>query len=139
MSERATLNVFPITEDRLRFEAGFPRGIAVMESGKEAQAPNPVQHLLTSVAACMAVDVVNILRKKRIVVTGYTIDMDGERAPTPPQRFTSLTFTHRLRGQGLSLEAVEHALQLSSDTYCSVKHTLRPDVAIHNHIEITEG
>ncbi|MFM7231826.1 MAG: OsmC family protein [bacterium] len=139
MSERATLNVLPLTEHRLRFEAGFPRGTAVMESGKEAQAPNPVQHLMTAVAACMAVDVVTILRKKRLVVTGYTIDMQGERAPTPPQYFTSLTFTHHVRGQGIPREAVEQAIQLSSDTYCSVKHTLRPDVAIHNHIEITEG
>lgn len=139
MSEQATLKLATVEGDGLRFEAEFPRGTIVMESGATATHPNPVQFLMTSLAACMGVDVVGILRKKRLKLTSYAIEMKGERAETPPRRYTRITLTHRIVGQAIPRKAVEDAIQLSTDTYCSVHHTLRPDLPVDNVIEITEG
>mgnify|MGYP003341930463 CR=1 FL=1 len=139
MSEQATLKLATVEGDGLRFEAEFPRGTIVMESGATATHPNPVQFLMTSLAACMGIDVIGILRKKRLKVTSYAIDMHGERAEHPPRRYTRITLTHRLVGQGIPRKAVEDAIRLSTDTYCSVHHTLRPDLPVDNLIEISEG
>lgn len=139
MAEQATLNLATVEGDGLRFEATFPRGTIVMESGATATHPNPVQHLMTALAACMGIDVIGILRKKRLRITSYAIDMVGERAATPPQRYTRITLTHRITGTAIPRKAVEDAIQLSTDTYCSVHHTLRPDLPVDNIIEITEG
>ena len=110
-----------------------------MDSGATATHANPVQHLMTALAACMGIDVIGILRKKRLHVTSYAIDMVGERAATPPRRYTRITLTHRITGTAIPRKAVEDAIQLSTDTYCSVHHTLRPDLPVDNVIEITEG
>jgi putative redox protein len=139
MSEQATLKLATVEGDGLRFEAEFPRGTIVMDSGAHSTHPNPVQHLMTSLAACMGIDVIGILRKKRLKVTSYAIDMSGERAETPPRRYTRITLTHRITGRAIPRKAVEDAIQLSTDTYCSVHHTLRPDLPVDNVIEITEG
>ncbi len=139
MSEQATLKLATVEGDGLRFEADFPRGTIVMESGAHATHPNPVQHLMTALAACMGIDVIGILRKKRLHVTSYEIDMAGERAETPPRRYTRITLTHRISGTAIPRKAVEDAIRLSTDTYCSVHHSLRPDLPVDNVITITEG
>ena len=96
MSEQATLKLATVEGDGLRFEAEFPRGTIVMESGATATHPNPVQFLMTSLAACMGIDVIGILRKKRLKVTSYAIEMHGERAENPPRRYTRITLTLQL-------------------------------------------
>ena len=123
----------------LRFEARFSSGVIVMDSGPEAVAPSPVCALLATVAACEAMDVIEILRKKRQVVTAYEVHMTGERASEPPRRYTSMSFVHRLTGRALSAVAVEESLRLTTEKYCSVYHTIRPDVPITNRYELIEA
>lgn len=139
MSEQATLKLETVEGDGLRFSAAFAHGTVVMDSGTQAIAANPVQHLLASLAACMGIDVIGILRKKRQQVHGYEIRMNGERAAEAPKRFTHITLTHVVTGTGLSRLAIEDAIRLSADKYCSVHHTLRPDLVVENLIEIVEG
>lgn len=139
MSEQATLKLDTVAGDGLRFSATFPRGTVVMDSGPDAIAANPVQHLLAALAACMGIDVIGILRKKRQQVHGYEIRMSGERAAEAPKRYTHITLTHVVTGAGLSKLAIEDAIRLSTDKYCSVHHTLRPDLVVENLIEMVEG
>jgi putative redox protein len=139
MSEQAILKLETVEGDGERFSAAFPRGTVVMDTGSAAVAANPAQLLLASLAGCMAMDVIGILRKKRQQVHGYEIRMSGERAAEPPKRYTHITLTHVVTGTKISRTAVEDAIRLSSDKYCSVHHTLRPDLVIENPIEIIEG
>ena len=122
----------------LHFDAQFPAGTIPMDSGPHCIAPNPVLHLLASLAACEAMDVIEILRKKRQKVTAYEVAMSGERAEEHPRRYTSIALVHRLTGTDLSRTAVEEALRLATEKYCSVYHTLRPDLPIANSIELFE-
>jgi putative redox protein len=100
---------------------------------------NPVQALLASVAACSAMDVVDILRKKRQVLTGYEVRVSGERAEQHPRRFLSIECVHRITGRSVQRQAAEEALRLSLEKYCSVSHCLRPDLPVRHVIEILEA
>lgn len=139
MSEQGTLTLQTVAGDGLRFEAEFPAGRIVMDSGAAPAAPNPVQHLLAALAACEGMDVISLLRKKRQQVTAYEIRMSGERASEHPRRFTAVTLVHRITGHGVQANAVEDSLRLTTEKYCSVYHTLRPDLAITSTYELIEG
>src|SRR5262249_12537277 len=120
-------------------EATIAGRTVVLDSSEGATDGNPVQALLASIAACSAMDVVDILRKKRQVITAYEVELSGERAAEHPRRFTSIEFLHRFTGRAIDRSAVEHALSLSLEKYCSVSHSLRPDLPIHHRIEIAEA
>lgn len=111
----------------------------MLDSGKDAAAANPVKMLMFAVGACTGMDVISILRKKRQVVTGYEIEVSGERRDEHPRAFTSLELVHKLRGRGLSRPAAEEAVRLSADKYCSVSATVAGTAKIVNRVEITEG
>jgi putative redox protein len=124
----------------LRFEARFASGArGLFDSGPGAVAPSPVESLLGALAACEAMDVIGILRKKRLHVTAYEVVMSGERAESPPKRFRSITLTHRVTGRAVPLAAVEEAVRLSEQKYCSVHHSLDPQMHIESRIEVLEG
>lgn len=97
----------------------------------------PTEALLMSFGGCMSIDVVSILKKQRVEITGFTMDMEAERNPEPPQYFTAVKFVLRLKGVGIDQAKVDRAVSLSLEKYCSVRHTLRPDLAvtIETHIE----
>lgn len=135
----ATLTLRTIEGEGLRFEAAFPGGTIVLDSGPDCTAPNPVQHLLASLAACEAMDVISLMRKKRQKVTAYEVEMTGERADEHPRRFLAITLVHRLTGRGLSKAAIEDSLRLTVEKYCSVYHCLRPDLPITSRYELIEG
>lgn len=108
--------------------------IAIDGSGETG--PSPMETLLLSVAGCMGIDVLMILEKGRVPVEELTVRVGGDRADDPPRRFTSLSLDYTIRGPGDEHEAkIQRAIDLSRDTYCSVLHTLRPDL----ELEITFG
>lgn len=132
------LKLLTVEGEGLRFEARIADRTIVLDSSHGATDANPVQALLASIAACSAMDVIDILRKKRQVVTAYEVHMAGERAQEHPRRFVSIEFVHHFRGRAIDRNAVEHALALSLEKYCSVSHSLRPDLPIRHVIEIAE-
>ncbi len=138
-ANEGTLTLTTVEGDGLRFEAEFPSGRIVLDSGATAAAPNPVQQLLAAVAACEAMDVISLMRKKRQRVTAYVVHMSGVRATEHPRRFTSMTLVHRLTGHGLEPAAIEDSLRLTTEKYCSVYHCIRPDLPITNRFELIEG
>jgi len=136
MSEHGTLHLRTVTGTGLRFEARFASHTLTLDSGPGATAPNPVQGLLASLAACQGMDVISILRKKRQDVTGYEIEIHAERAATHPRRVTSVEIVHRVSGRNVSEPAVAEAIRLSEEKYCSVHHSLDPRIPIRSRIEL---
>jgi len=101
---------------------------AYPESGGEDGGPTPLEAMLSGLAACSAMDVMTILNKQRQVVTKYRVEVDGERtAPEGeyPRPFTKLTVRHILEGENLNPTAVQRAVALSDEKYCTVIATLR--------------
>ena len=106
------------------------KGPVLLDSGSK-EGPSPTEALLMSLATCMAVDIQVILEKGRVPVEEIVIEVKGERAPEPPRRFMSLNLDVRVKGPAEGDEnKIERAVQLSRDTYCSVFHTLRPDMVV---------
>jgi putative redox protein len=115
------------------------RHAMVMETnGERASAATPIETLLTAVGACMASDVVDILRKKRESVTEYRIEVSGTRRQDSPRSFETIKLHHILTGEGLSETAVMQAIELSNSKYCGVAATLRPTATVTVTFEILE-
>lgn len=115
---------------------GLPQ---LMDSkGDRHAAPTPIELLLISVAACTAMDVESILKKKRQDVTYYNVEVTGTRAEEHPRRFLAFHINHIVHGRGVSEKAVADAVELSDTKYCSVAATVRPTAVITTSFEIVD-
>ena len=88
----------------------------------------PTESLLMSLGGCMAIDIVSILKKMRMDIRRFRIDIAGERNPDPPQYFKAVEMTLHLAGRNLDPRRIERAIALSREKYCSVYNSLRPDL-----------
>jgi len=120
----------------LRFAGHSGSFNLVIDSGPGAVAPNPVRLLMLSLGACVGMDVISILRKKRLTVTGYSIAVSGERRGEHPRSFTRLELVHRVRGRDVPAAAVEEALRLSATRYCTVSAQIGNSATITHRVEI---
>ncbi len=98
----------------------------------------PMEALLLSLAGCMGIDIVMILKKMRVQVAGFRMDLVGERNPTPPQYYKTIEMVLHLEGESLDPSKVERALSLSRATYCSVYNSLRKDLELKVRYELKE-
>lgn len=135
MDREARLELETVDGLGLKFGVRLDNGVAfTLDSGKDVQHPTPVELILAAVAACTAMDVIAILRKKRQAVVGYEVISRGARREEHPRVFTRIEVLHRLRGKDLSAVAIEEALRLSETKYCSVNAMLEKTVTIvHRH------
>ena len=122
------------------FIATTPSGHAqVLDvKGDRSAAAGPLELLLVSLGGCTGADVISILQKKREQVTGYRIEVHGERREEHPRSYSRIEVRHFVRGRGVSEKSVAQAVQLSSEKYCSVAATLRPTAEIVSTFQIEE-
>jgi putative redox protein len=125
-----------------RLEAKNEKGLAVKFDapkvyGGEETALSPMENVLASLAACSSFHVLTILRKKRQKVTGYSVEATAERREDPPPRvFTRIHLKYKVKGENINPEAVETAIKLSEEKYCSVGGMLKKAVDITSSFEI---
>ena len=131
---------------RLRY-AGNEAFVAESQSGHamvtsfahdKPTAPAPMEMLLIALGGCSGADVVGILEKKRQRVTGYSIEVRGERRAEHPRIYTEIEVVHSVRGHGIDPKAVQHAVELSETKYCSVSAMLGAAAKISMRFEITD-
>jgi len=126
-----------------RFEAKNEKGLlinfdAIAKYGGEETAPTPMETVLASLAGCTSFDVINILKKKRQNITSYSVETEAERRDEPPEVFTKIHINYIVKGRNISKEAVEKAIQLSNDKYCSVGAMLKKTAEITTSYEIIQ-
>jgi len=124
-----------------RFVAKNEKGLSVsfdapLPNGGEETALSPMENVLASLAACSSYHVVSILRKKRQDLSDYTVEMIADRRDEPPRVFTKIHLKYIIRGRNVSEEAVEAAIRLSEEKYCSVGGMLKDAVKITSSYEI---
>jgi putative redox protein len=102
------------------------------------QGPSPMEAVLMALCGCTSVDVVSILKKKRQPVTGLRVTATAEQAETAPRVFTKIKLTYAVSGK-LSRKAVEDAVALSKNTYCSVSKMLEKAAEINYEIVFVDG
>jgi putative redox protein len=126
MADKPPVTAELVWADHLRF--GVTSGpSALVIDADSADGPSPVQLAAFAVASCMAADLVSILQKGHHPITGLRATFTGERAPSPPRRFVRITLRFHVTG-AVPAEAVERAIALSRDTYCSVWQSMRQDI-----------
>jgi len=120
----------------LEFEGGPTGGVRVRLDGNSQSAISPVQAMLLSLVGCTAADVVDILTKMRVPLEGLEVVAEGDRRAEPPRRYTRIRLEYRVRVPEDARDKVARAVALSHEKYCSVLHTLRPDVVIETDIQL---
>ncbi|MCJ7577482.1 MAG: OsmC family protein [candidate division Zixibacteria bacterium] len=120
---------------KLAFEAQTESGHRILldadpEVGGEDKGPRPMELLLVSLAGCTGMDVVSILKKKRVNLEGLAIKIQAERAPQHPKYFTTIDVEYTFRGKEIKEEDVKQAVELSKDKYCSVSAMLQEKATI---------
>lgn len=109
------------------------------DGGGRNLAPRPMETLLAGAGGCTAYDVVLILKRGRHDVRGCEVAMKAERAATDPKVFTAIHLHFKVSGRGLPPAAVERAIQLSHERYCSATVMLGKTAAITVSHEIIEA
>jgi putative redox protein len=117
-------------QEGLRFGGGEPSGPSIVIDGDNTAGPGPMLTLLLAAAACSGSDVVFILEKMRITLQELRIEAAGVRREPEPRRYQSIHLHYRMRGIGLDEAKARRAIDLSLEKYCSVVHSLAPDIAL---------
>ena len=133
----------PVVEAELRWDegtflAGRVGGNALRLDWNGREGVSPVQALVLALAGCMASDVVLILTRGRQPLRGLTTRIVAERAPSDPKRLLRADIRFAVEGE-VPGDKIERAIALSKETYCSVWHSLAPDIALTTSFEAVAG
>jgi putative redox protein len=130
--------------DGVSFEATSGSGHRLIldgapEHGGQNAGIRPMEAVLIGVGACSGFDVVSILKKARQQVSDCVVELEAERAEDPPKVFTRVRMRFVVSGTDLKPAAVQRAVDLSAEKYCSATAMLRPTVDIRHEVEIVEA
>ncbi len=101
--------------------------------------PKPIELVAVGLAGCTAFDVITVLRQKyHQKVTGYEVQVEADQAERPPQVFTAVRIHHVVSGFEIDPAAIEEAIRLSDEKYCSVGAMLKQTASLHTSYEIVE-
>ena len=117
-----------------RYEIGRPGGPSVVVDAAGREGLGPVDTMLGALAACSAIDVVDYLAKRRTPATRVDVRVDAERRSTAPRRVLEARLEFAIDGEGIDVAHAERAIALSFQTYCSISHTLAPDVRLESRL-----
>lgn len=99
--------------------------------------PKPIELVAVGLAGCTAFDVITILRQKyRQKVTGYEVRVEADQAERPPQVFTAIRIHHVVSGFDIDPSAIEQAIRLSEEKYCSVGAMVQKTAPLHTTYEV---
>ena len=112
---------------------------ATAQYGGDGSGVRPVELVLYALAGCTAMDVISILEKKRQRVTDFALNITGTQREDFPKIYTHIAVEYVVTGVGVESAAVERAIELSEDKYCSVKGMFGPDVKIETSYRIVEA
>lgn len=112
--------------------------VVIMGKNSNTQHVSPMEMLLLGMAGCTGIDVVDILKKKRQELESLQIEVRGKRAEKPPRVFNYIEIDFRFRGSKLDPKAIERAISLSEEKYCSASITLGAFAEIKSTYHIDE-
>ena len=111
----------------------------VLDDAAGGTGPKPIELVAVGLAGCTAFDVITILRQKyHQKVTGYEVRVEADQAERPPQVFTAVRIHHVVTGLEIDPAAIEEAIRLSEEKYCSVGAMVKHTASLHTTYEIVE-
>lgn len=137
-----TINWIPVSGMAFVAETGSGHVLTMdgaPDGGGRDLAPRPMETVLAGTGGCTAYDVVLILKRGRHDVRGCQVQLRAERAPVDPKVFTALHMHFVITGRGLPPAAVERAVALSHERYCSASIMIGKTATITTSFEVIEG
>ena len=120
----------------VRTESGHTYVCDAMEKhGGNNEGASPMELVLVGLCGCTGMDVVQILRKRRVDISHFRIQVTADRVPTDPRVFSNILLVYTVGGRGVTEDAVRFAVELSVEKYCSVMAILRKSARITYRIE----
>ena len=111
----------------------------ILDDAAGATGPKPIELIAIGLAGCTAFDVITVLRQKYLqMVTGYEVRVEADQAERPPQVFTQVRIHHVVTGYDIDSAAIEAAIRLSEDKYCSVGAMVKQSATLHTTYEIVQ-
>jgi putative redox protein len=123
--------------NQYRFTGIADSNHSITVDGDKAAGNSPMELVLIGLCGCTGYDVVSILQKKREPLGSLEVRAEAERAPSPPSVYTSIRLIYRVGGK-VSRKAVEDAVRLSEEKYCSVSAMLGKTAKITTEIEYAD-
>ena len=123
--------------EKQRFDGVASSGHKIVVDGDKAAGNSPMELVLIGLCGCTGYDVVSILQKKREPFTSLEVRAEAERAVDPPSVYTEIKLIYRAGGK-ISHKAVEDAVRLSKEKYCSVSAMLQKTAKITTQIEYVD-
>ena len=122
-------------KEKMCFDGSASSGHTVVVDGDSKAGNSPMELVLIALCGCTGYDVVSILRKKREPFTAVEVSAEAEKAQDPPRVYTAIKLHYRVAGK-ISRKAVEDAVKLSEEKYCSVSAMLSKTAKITYRIEL---
>jgi putative redox protein len=119
-----------------QFDTGRVDGPVARIDGNGKSGQSPPDAVLSALASCVSIDVVDILAKRRTPVKSLQVDVVGERVDTTPRRFHHITLNFTITGEGIERVHTERAVELAVTKYCSVGSSLAPDILVDWTIDL---
>ncbi len=111
----------------------------LLDDAAGATGPKPIEFVTVALVGCTAFDVITVLRQKyHQKVTGYEVRVEADQAERPPQVFTSVRIHHVVTGYEVDPQALEEAIRVSEEKYCSVGAMVKQTASLHTTYEIVE-
>ena len=111
-----------------RFDAGRPGGPAMRLDGTGETGQSPVDAVLSGLASCVSIDVVEIMSKRKTPASRLEIHVSGERTEGTPRRLVAVHLDFALDGEGIDRDQAMRAVDLGLNKYCSVRDSLARDI-----------
>lgn len=118
------------------FDTGRPGGPVTRLDGRAVSAQSPVDAVLSGLAACASIDVVEILAKRRTPVSALEVDVAGTRFEGTPRRLVHIALAFTITGDGIERVHAERAVELAVTKYCSVQGSLDKSIPIEWTVEL---
>jgi putative redox protein len=126
-----------VWKEKQKFEGVASSGHSIVVDGDKAAGNSPMELVLIGLCGCTGYDVVSILQKKREPFTRLEVRAEAERATEPPTVYTKIKLVYLVGGK-VSRKAVEDAVRLSKEKYCSVSAMLAKSAKITSEIEYAD-
>ena len=108
------------------------------ELGGHSSGSRPMELMLMGIAGCAAMDIIAILKKKKVNFTGFDVDVEAERADEHPQLFTKITFNYTVTGKDVKEKDVARSIELTDERYCGAIENVRASAEIVHNFVIKE-
>jgi putative redox protein len=108
----------------------------VLIDGETGEGPSPMDALLMALAGCTGSDVVHVMHKKRLDLRALRVEAHGIRREEHPRRYVAINLAYHVTAPGATEAAVRQAIDLSLQKYCSVTHSLNPDIPVRYELHL---